>query len=210
MSPHYTVDNYLKTLPTWKQDLIGLVVDVGTLPRNKPSTVIDMTSDDVKILRQGDQKPQMNLIYTSNSQQETSTLARKLIERYDSSTSKRPLVILLEGEVGAGKTVFVKGAALHFGIDNVISPTFVVYYDYPFGDGRVLVHADLYNVHEPEEFEHLGLEEYLREGTVMFIEWSDRSGPIYDLMCEKARIVNIKIEHVNEHTRTILIDESKM
>ncbi len=210
MSPHYTVDGYLKTLPTWKKELIGLVLDVGPLPRNKPSTVVDMTSDDMRILREGDQSLQMHSKYTSNSAQETTQLAHRLIKRYEESTSSRPLVILLEAEVGAGKTVFVKGVASHYEIDNVISPTFVVYYDYPFGNGRVFVHADLYNVHEPQEFEHLGLGDYLHVGTVMCVEWSDRSGPIYQHICDNARVVQIRIEHVNEHTRTLFVDESKM
>lgn len=207
-SANYTATGFLRTLSEQKKELIDLVVDQGSLPRRKPSTVVDLSGDDQKVLRAGDiDLNEVESVITSCAQ-DTEKVARELIARLDAEKKDKPLVILLEGEVGAGKTVFVKGVASHFGIDNIISPTFVVYYDYPFAQERVLVHADLYHVQEASEFEHLGLEEYFRGGAVLCVEWSERAGPIYEYMRSHAQIVTVHIEHVDEQTRAISIDET--
>jgi tRNA threonylcarbamoyladenosine biosynthesis protein TsaE len=82
-------------------------------------------------------------------------------------------VILLSGELGAGKTCLVQGVARGLGVrEPVTSKTFVLLGEY---HGRLrLYHADLYRLETPEAVEELGLKEYTRNGVLM-VEWSERA-----------------------------------
>lgn len=83
-------------------------------------------------------------------------------------------VLLLEGDLGAGKTTFVKGLAEGMGIDpdNVSSPTFTLIHEY---EGDVpLYHLDAYRLRDEAEFVDLGVEEYFAAGGVTAVEWGDR------------------------------------
>ena len=83
----------------------------------------------------------------------------------------------LEGNLGAGKTVFAKGLAAHFGVDpnQVVSPTFALVQRHSEGVLPVY-HLDLYRIEHPEELEELGIEEMEEEGAVVIVEWPDRLG----------------------------------
>ena len=82
--------------------------------------------------------------------------------------------IALSGELGAGKTQFVRGMATGLGLDPAVvsSPTFVLVHEYE-ADTLTLVHIDAYRLHEPGEVETLGLDD-LRDGAVIAVEWADR------------------------------------
>src|SRR5690606_14288567 len=87
---------------------------------------------------------------------------------------QRGAVLLLEGDLGAGKTTFVKGLAQGLGIepDDVSSPTFTLLHEY---EGDVpLYHFDAYRLEGWLEFAELGAEEYLSGDGVSAIEWGDR------------------------------------
>ena len=86
-----------------------------------------------------------------------------------------PALISLEGPLGAGKTCFVKGLAMAFGInpENVSSPTFSLVHEYTKGN-RALAHLDLYLLDSPGELEALGLEDILAEHDITAIEWGDK------------------------------------
>ena len=81
-------------------------------------------------------------------------------------------VICLDGDLGAGKTVFVKGVAKGLGItDTVCSPTFTILQEYR--DGRMpLYHFDVYRIEDPEEMYEIGFDEYLYGEGVCLIEWA--------------------------------------
>ena len=83
-------------------------------------------------------------------------------------------VVLLTGELGAGKTAFVRGLAEGLGVppDEVSSPTFTLVHEYRGGRVR-LYHADLYRL-DPGADEDLGLSELVADGGVLAIEWPDR------------------------------------
>jgi tRNA threonylcarbamoyladenosine biosynthesis protein TsaE len=83
-------------------------------------------------------------------------------------------VILLSGELGAGKTVFVQGMARGLGFDgSVSSKSFVLLGEYP---GRLsLYHADLYRLEDPDQVQDLGLDE-ISAGGVLVVEWPERAG----------------------------------
>ena len=108
-------------------------------------------------------------------------------------------VILLSGDLGAGKTAFVRGLAEGLGIDPglVISPTFTLIQEYR-GGRLALHHVDLYRLRSIE-VDDLGLEELTLEGGVTAIEWPDR------LPRELPSVVRVQIEHGEGDTRTIHI-----
>lgn len=82
-------------------------------------------------------------------------------------------LILLAGDLGAGKTTFVQGFAAALGVtDPVTSPTFTLLHSYDGRDGRVL-HADVYRMDALQEVLDLGLHEALDEGDIALVEWGD-------------------------------------
>lgn len=110
----------------------------------------------------------MPLTVITQSEDETTAAGRSLATRLRAGD-----VVLLYGNLGAGKTAFVRGLAEGLGIDpqEVSSPTFTIVQHY--GGGRVpLLHVDLYRL-EPKEVDDLGLEE-LGEDSVVAIEWAER------------------------------------
>ncbi len=116
---------------------------------------------------------------------------------------KAPVLILLSGDLGAGKTTLTKGIAAGLGAareDDVTSPTFTLVHKYE-GSTRVY-HVDLYRIEDLHDFETLGLEDIFSEQAVVIVEWPDRLKLRTDW-----RIVRIQLEHVAEDTRKILITE---
>ena len=109
------------------------------------------------------------MIVTTHSERDTSASGRDLARTLTSGT-----VILLAGDLGAGKTAFVRGLAEGLGIDpnEVSSPTFTLIQEYR--GGRLLLHhVDLYRL-KPSEVADLGLEDLVLEGGVTAVEWPDR------------------------------------
>ena len=83
-------------------------------------------------------------------------------------------VVLLYGDLGAGKTVFVRGVAEAFGITGVRSPSFTLINEYEASSGLYIVHADLYRL-DPDGVSAVGLEEYAGDDDViLFVEWPER------------------------------------
>jgi tRNA threonylcarbamoyladenosine biosynthesis protein TsaE len=107
--------------------------------------------------------------------------------------------VLLSGELGAGKTAFVRGIAEGLGIDpvEVTSPTFTLVQEHR--GGRVpLFHVDLYRL-EPTEVDDLGLDELTVSGGVTAIEWSDRLPRVFE------GAIAVRLALGNGSTRTVAI-----
>ena len=127
----------------------------------------------------------------TRSAAETEALAEAL-----ASTFRGGEVVLLTGELGAGKTAFVRGLARGLGVDpdEVASPTFVLLTAYP---GRLrLHHADLYRLAGDGDDRELGLEELPGPGGVLAIEWAERLS-----MRAWPRVVEVHLEHAGEDAR---------
>jgi len=132
----------------------------------------------------------------TKSTEETMLLAEKMAESISA-----PVCIALFGELGAGKTVFVKGLARGLGIDDVIkSPTFVLLRSY---SGRMnLHHIDLYRIKKGEEF--LPFEETLMDEGLVAIEWAERAA---SFLPEKR--INVEIKILPGESREIIIYDNR-
>jgi tRNA threonylcarbamoyladenosine biosynthesis protein TsaE len=107
--------------------------------------------------------------YCSQSESETDALASRLAAVLVPGT-----VVALVGNLGAGKTRFVRGVAVALGVDRreVASPTFVLVHEY---EGRLpIYHFDIYRLKSPTDFLEIGADEYLNSDGVCFVEWADR------------------------------------
>ena len=108
------------------------------------------------------------------------------------------MVICLNGELGTGKTVFVKGFAKALGIeDNITSPTFNLIKEYLNGE-MPLYHMDMYRLEG--NVENIGVEDYFNKNGVCIIEWSDM---IEDILPEERLVIKFKI--INENKRVLVI-----
>lgn len=104
-------------------------------------------------------------------------------------------VLLLDGEMGAGKTVFTKGIALALGINaEITSPTYAYLNDY---DGK-LYHYDCYRLSSGEDAEALGLTEYFYGNGVCVVEWSENIADVLPDNCKR-----VKIKKIDLNTRKI-------
>ena len=111
-------------------------------------------------------------------------------------------VILLHGELGAGKTTFTKGLAKALGIEETVtSPTFNYVKEYQ-GGRLPLFHFDMYRVSDADEVYELGLEEYFYRGGVVVVEWNKFDGIV--------RPIEVSIRSLGGDVREIEIDDKRI
>ena len=135
----------------------------------------------------------MDYKITSRSEEETSELAQNL------ESEKFPgMVICLNGELGSGKTLFVKAFAKALGIeDEVTSPTFNIIKEYLDGEAE-LYHMDVYRAED--NYESIGIEDYFKKDGISIIEWADM---ISDILPDERLDINFQI--AGENTRVITL-----
>ena len=135
--------------------------------------------------------------FTTNSPEETIALGREL-----ASLLVPPKIVVLRGDLGAGKTTLVKGIAEGFNAasqDDVTSPTFTLIHEYR-GATAKLYHIDLYRIDTPRELETLALDDLMTDNSVLLIEWGEKF-PRF----ERDRDVEIAIERISENERKLKI-----
>ena len=126
--------------------------------------------------------------YYSKNARDTQNIAKNLAKTLSGGE-----VIILNGDLGAGKTTFTKGLVKGLGGNKtVVSPTFTIMHSYD--DTRIPVyHFDMYRIADEDELYELGLEEYLYENGVAVIEWNK-----FSRLPEKTVTVNIVLKGGNE------------
>ncbi|MBI3744361.1 MAG: tRNA (adenosine(37)-N6)-threonylcarbamoyltransferase complex ATPase subunit type 1 TsaE [Chloroflexi bacterium] len=133
----------------------------------------------------------------TRSSEETQRLARAIGE-----ACRGGELLLLSGELGAGKTSFVQGLARGLDIEEYVhSPTFVLVAEY---HGRLtLYHADLYRIESAGEAADLGLDDYFRPDAVCAVEWAEKTPGVFP-----GDHLRVAIEHLGGDRRRIAIDAS--
>ena len=134
---------------------------------------------------------------TTHSAEETIAFGRTL-----GDLLPPPKLVLLRGDLGAGKTTIVKGIAQAFQAareDDVTSPTFTLVHEYR-GPTASLYHIDLYRVDTPRELQTLGLDDLVAENSILLIEWGEKFSRF-----ERERNVEIVLETVGENDRRIRV-----
>ena len=133
--------------------------------------------------------------FITNSPEETIALGREF-----AASLAPPTLVLLRGDLGAGKTTLVKGIAQGFEAaseDDVTSPTFTLVHEYR-GPSATLYHVDLYRVDSQRELETLGLDDLMDDRSVLLIEWGNKFERF-----EKERDVEIELERMAENVRRV-------
>ena len=141
------------------------------------------------------------VILTSKSPEETFRFGAELAAKAQSG-----LVLGLIGDLGAGKTQFVKGFAAGLGIaDRVHSPTFTLVNEYR--SGRIpCYHLDLYRLDTAEQILGAGLEPYFKpDGAITVIEWFDRAAKQIPIT---ARLITVRIDSQSETQRTLVYEDT--
>jgi tRNA threonylcarbamoyladenosine biosynthesis protein TsaE len=136
--------------------------------------------------------------FTTHSPEETIAVGREL-----AGMLAAPGIVLLRGDLGAGKTTLVKGIAEAFqaaSADDVTSPTFTLIHEYR-GPAATLYHIDLYRVDTPRQLETLGLDDLLAENSILLIEWGEK----FDRFRQE-RDVEIALERVGENERHVKVE----
>ena len=109
-------------------------------------------------------------------------------------------VFAFYGEMGAGKTTFIKAICEELGVEDVItSPTFAIVNEYSLADGDCIYHFDFYRIKKLEEVYDMGFEDYLYSGALCFIEWP---ALIEEVLPEDA--VKVNITENADGSRTII------
>ena len=133
----------------------------------------------------------------THSAEETIAFGRSLAAKLTA-----PSLVLLRGDLGAGKTTLVKGIAEGFGAataDDVTSPTFTLVHEYR-GERANLYHIDLYRIDTDRELETLGLDDLTGPDSILLVEWGEK----FPRMVSE-RNVEIALERVGENERRIRI-----
>jgi len=134
---------------------------------------------------------------TTHSAEETIAFGRKLKELLTP-----PKLVLLRGDLGAGKTTLVKGIAAAFEAaaeEDVTSPTFTLVHEYR-GPRATLYHIDLYRIDTPRELETLALDDLRSDNSILLIEWGEKFPRLV-----KERDVEIALDRESDNSRRIKI-----
>ncbi len=135
--------------------------------------------------------------FDSHSAEETVAIGRKL-----AASLAPPKVVVLRGDLGAGKTTMVKGIAEGFSAaaqDDVTSPTFTLIHEYR-GPQVNVFHIDLYRIDTARELDTLALDDLMEANSVLLIEWGEKFERF-----REGRDVEIAIEHRGGDERKIVI-----
>jgi tRNA threonylcarbamoyladenosine biosynthesis protein TsaE len=130
------------------------------------------------------------------SAEETTAWGREFAKRLTA-----PVLVLMTGDLGSGKTTLTKGIVAGLGVaneDDVTSPTFTLVHVY--GKTKKVYHADLYRIESFDDFETLGMEDLFASPSIAILEWSER----FPLLSPWPQI-RLRLEHLGQDQRRITV-----
>ena len=137
----------------------------------------------------------------TKSTEETIKLGEKIASQIQGGD-----IILLQGDLGAGKTTFMKGLAQGLNIsENITSPTFTLMNVYPLksSNTKQLVHIDTYRLKDEQELIDIGVEDYLgKPNTICVIEWPEK----LPHLLENKKTTIVALKNINENQREIIVE----
>lgn len=136
--------------------------------------------------------------YITHSEAETEQTGAQFAEKLPDGA-----VVAMYGDLGAGKTAFVRGMARGMGLKcRVSSPTFTIVNEY-LGE-RELIHFDMYRLDSADELYDIGWEDYLNRGAVCAVEWSEKVTDAFT-----GEEYTVRIDKLDSVSRRIIIEEGK-
>jgi L-threonylcarbamoyladenylate synthase len=205
--PPYSISSLLKYTSQKAQKLIDLVLDAGQLKLRPVSSVVDTTLNEPKLLRQG----KITLVgckdqvFTSTSEKETKIIAAKIFNQFKKELANKCLIFALQGQLGAGKTQFIKGVGQALDIkENIASPTYILLKEYHYQQG-MLYHIDTWRMETAEELANLGFVKMIKPDNVICIEWLEKVKSYLEKISKKTKVklVWITIDYLNQKKRKI-------
>jgi len=207
--PHYSVSSFLKTLSQKKKAMISLIINAGKLPKRPTSTVIRLVKDELKVLREGVLNPKLIERFISKSENNTKIISQKIYKKYLKKHLKNnSAFVILQGNLGCGKTVFAKGIGKLFKKE-LVSPTFVLMDEYKIGKPpiKTIYHLDLYRIETEEELKDLKLKKFFHKGNLFLAEWGEKLSVLEQLKKENVVFFWVRIKETGENERKIIIYE---
>ena len=131
------------------------------------------------------------MIYRSKSEKDTFNIAKEY-----ASTLKKGDIVLLSGDLGAGKTAFVKGVASYFNIEGVVSPTYAYLNVYD----NLIYHYDFYRLSSFEDALMLGLTDYFGGDNICLLEWAENVKEGLPKNCK-----SVQIKKISSREREIIL-----
>ncbi|MGI5827431.1 MAG: L-threonylcarbamoyladenylate synthase [Patescibacteria group bacterium] len=208
----YSIDDILSPLSECQKVKLDLLIDAGQLPKREASTVVDTTLVDTMVLRRGSidlGEKQVELL--SHSEDETKKMAHTLILKHWNDIREKGLVVGLIGELGVGKTIFVKGIGEFLRVETtIVSPSYTLVNEYPYERHSVkgiLYHLDPWRLEKFEDLSKLGFSTMLRKNNVVAVEWASKYLEEIEAYCRKTGVqfIKVRLEDLGSTKRNIIV-----
>ncbi len=208
----YSISDIIENATDKALKLVDLIIDAGELPHKSPSTVLDTTLGDIQVVRKGEFIPDNSIVseFISRSESETIEFGKELLKKFIANLEFRPLLIALQGDLGAGKTQFTKGVAVELGIKKpILSPTFILSKEYDTPLGNRLYHIDTWRLENLIDAKELRINNMLSiqssMNNVVVIEWADKIVEYLQELNVNVKIIWVEMiyDKNDENTRLI-------
>ncbi|MFO0704308.1 MAG: L-threonylcarbamoyladenylate synthase [Patescibacteria group bacterium] len=209
-NPAYSKDAFLNQLSQERLKLIDAVIDGGELSHNPPSTVISFAGHKPVLLRANTDNYIFKKLYRSKSLEDTEEIADEVNRILINAPGEKSIVILLDGDLGSGKTTWTKFLAKKYNITNIVSPTYNYECEYNIVDvntsKKLLRHFDLYNIIHEEDLESLKLDRCLEKDSINVFEWPAQiNKDILNRFVKDSYLVRMHFEYKSETKREITV-----
>jgi len=214
--PPYCLKDLIRYTTEKRLEFIDLFLDAGRLAHRLPTTVVDTTLNAPNVIRQGEItiKAAGANTFVSNSEKQTLRIAQNIFKKHRSLLSNSPLLFALQGELGAGKTVFAKGLGSAVNIKaNINSPTYTLIKQYPYRLQQLrgtFYHIDTWRMHDGKELLKLGLASLLQPHNLIAIEWLQKVKNILQKFQPQTKIVWVLIKRLSLRKRQITFQTGKL